>query len=271
MALVLDYLGRLLLARVEVTHCHFRRMPGGFSIPPGVVPTPRVILVRSGQVQYIIEDQRLSLSAGMLLLVPARSRRQWSVPRSKTADIGWIEFRTGVSDRLLGDYVLLPDCNVSVESAAFRRVLHLYALKDPRHSLQAEGELKAILARFLSCASPSAKGAPARNTGATRVIAQAVEYLGENFSRPDVLAALPQRSSLSANHFRLLFKREIGMSAQQYVRTLRMRAARAYLQETELPIKSVAHAVGYADQLYFSRQYRRFWKLAPSADRVFRP
>jgi AraC-like DNA-binding protein len=49
---------------------------------------------------------------------------------------------------------------------------------------------------------------------------------------------------------------------------LRMRQARYYLRETELPVKEVSRRIGLNDPLRFSKLYRHFWGHAPMTERL---
>jgi AraC-like DNA-binding protein len=266
----LEYLSRVLLARIQITNCTYQPAVRKWRVPEMVVPTPRLILLRAGSAQYTIENHTFALKAGMMLLVPARTRREWHSRKGCAA--AWVEFVPAIPEVLMKSHLLLPSCDQRLESESFARVLNLFALKDTAHALRAEGEFKAILARFLSQVKErGASGTRDQRGFGLRSIERAVEWLGANFAQADALARLPERVNLSPNHFRLLFKKKMGISAQNYLLTLRMRAARSLLQESDLPVKAVAQAVGYADQLYFSRQYRAFWMATPSSDRVFRP
>ncbi|MCZ7645863.1 MAG: AraC family transcriptional regulator [Planctomycetota bacterium] len=271
------YLRRLLSARISITHVQVASCAAGFRVAERVVPTPRLLLARAGSAQYAVEGRAFRFGAPGLLWVAAGARRGWRVPRGGRFDVSWVEYDPVQvrEDPRLGSVLRAP-ADLDLESAAFTRLLRMRALDTPAARLEAEGELKALLARFFLRAAP---GAGARAAQAPRErggfgpqgIERAVAWLEQHFRRPDALRDLPARAHLSPNHFRLLFKRRMGLSAQAYVTALRMRAARAFLQETDLPVKQVARAVGYEDPLYFSRLYRGFWKRSPSEDRVFSP
>jgi AraC-like DNA-binding protein len=207
----------------------------------------------------------------MMLLISARTRRAWAVGRGTAFRLWWIEFQTPTVPPF--SYLLLPGCELSCELASYRRLACLQNLRGRRHELQVEGEFKALLARFLSSVSPgrAVSRGQSRRTSGDQAIVKAVEWLGANYAQPGALDELPERVGLSPNHFRLLFKRHCGVSAQAYLTAQRMRAARAMLQETARAVKDIAHALGYSDALFFSRHYRTFWKRTPTDDRAFNP
>lgn len=270
----LPLLESLLRARIEVLNVQRVRHAPGYAIRETIVPTPRLLLAIGGEARYRIEDATLTFRRGSMLLVPAAMRRGWAAsgPARQRFELVWLEFRPAERMGVLPPYFLANGCDVALEAAAFDRLHRLQVLNDPLHTLSAEGEAKALLARFLSRAQ--AGTGPAKHAGRTsgdRAVLEALAWLGANFSEPKALDGLPERVGLSPNHFRLLFKQHFGLSAQRYLTTLRMRAARALLQESARPIKEIAAATGYRDPLFFSRHYRTFWKRMPSQDRAFNP
>ena len=72
---------------------------------------------------------------------------------------------------------------------------------------------------------------------------------------------------MSPSHLSALFRNATGGGPAAFHTSLKMGRARTLLDTTSLPISDVATAVGYADPLYFSRQFRRLHGVNPSAYR----
>lgn len=91
-----------------------------------------------------------------------------------------------------------------------------------------------------------------------------IEHLRANVSTRVSLAELAGIAGLSVSHYAALFRRATGFGALEYQTRLRMGVARELLDTTERSIASVAAQVGYADPLYFSRQFRRIHGASPT-------
>jgi AraC family transcriptional regulator, arabinose operon regulatory protein len=91
-----------------------------------------------------------------------------------------------------------------------------------------------------------------------------IEHLRANVSTRISLADLAGMAGLSVSHYSALFRRATGYGALEYQTRLRMGTARELLDTTDRPIASIAAQVGYADSLYFSRQFRRIHGMSPS-------
>ena len=69
------------------------------------------------------------------------------------------------------------------------------------------------------------------------------------------------------DHFSRIFQQVLGQRPQYYVLTTRINRARQLLNETRLSVSEIAHAMGFRDGFYFSRQFRKRCGVAPSAYR----
>jgi transcriptional regulator GlxA family with amidase domain len=72
-----------------------------------------------------------------------------------------------------------------------------------------------------------------------------------------------RRASMSLTHFRRLFRDLAGTSPQQYLIQRRMRRATELLTGTSDPVNQVARDVGFNNEFYFSRLFKRTYALAP--------
>jgi AraC family transcriptional regulator of arabinose operon len=99
-------------------------------------------------------------------------------------------------------------------------------------------------------------------------IAQALEYLRDRVGDRTSVRELAVLARLSTSHFASLFSAATGHGVLAYQTSLRMSRARELLDQTEDPITSIARAVGYADSLYFSRQFSRHHGVSPSVYRA---
>ena len=97
-------------------------------------------------------------------------------------------------------------------------------------------------------------------------IAKVMKYLhghyGENCSIEN-LARMANMSQSSLHHH---FKAVTTASPVQYLKSIRLHKARALLLQGEHNASSAADHVGYSSNSQFSREYKRFFGVAPSAD-----
>lgn len=98
-------------------------------------------------------------------------------------------------------------------------------------------------------------------------VAQVIGYLQTSVGRRVAVADLASMVALSPSHFSALFRRATGYGVLEYQTRLRMARARELLDISDRPVADVARTVGYADPLYFTRQFRHVHGVTPSAYR----
>ncbi|GAB5561193.1 MAG: hypothetical protein SynsKO_28400 [Synoicihabitans sp.] len=93
--------------------------------------------------------------------------------------------------------------------------------------------------------------------------ARIVEEPGSHWS----VKSMAQEAGLAVDHFSRVFSQVHRERPQAYVLRQRMARARQLLRETHLAVQEIAHALGFRDPFYFSRQFRAFFGQPPSAFR----
>lgn len=99
-------------------------------------------------------------------------------------------------------------------------------------------------------------------------VEQSIAYIKENYMHKISLASVAEHVGLSSGYLCRIFKDETGGSINTYINNLRMNKAGELLSDKNSYIKEVAVAVGFEDQLYFSRLFKRYSGLTPSEYRA---
>lgn len=92
-----------------------------------------------------------------------------------------------------------------------------------------------------------------------------MKFINENYYSNISVGSIAKSFNFSRNYLYTLFKRDYGISLQEYLLNLRIQKAKELLaNERHLAINEVALAVGYSDALYFSRIFRKKTGIAPT-------
>lgn len=254
---------------ITVTNVGHRIFTPGIAAQDEIVTTNRLILVLRGRLQYRMEDRGFRFEAGTQFFVPAWIRRFSRVPSREQCEAVWCEFEIegGEVTPQAAFHRKMTEVAAKLERKAYRRVQAHWVRQDEWSALQMEGELKAMLARFWTEASPPKRAKVAEDLPIHPKVKEALRWLAEHYREKDALAELYREVGISPNYLRLQFQAAMACSPGEYLQRLRLRQARYLLLETGLPQKQIAAEVGYDDPLYFSRIYRRFWGKAPGAGR----
>lgn len=81
---------------------------------------------------------------------------------------------------------------------------------------------------------------------------------------PPPVSELAQLCNLSGSHLSRAFKQSTGQTLYDYIRAAGIRKAEHFLLDTEMPLKSIAHLLGFASQATFSMAFRNATGQTPS-------
>lgn len=88
-------------------------------------------------------------------------------------------------------------------------------------------------------------------------------YIDQSFSEPVSLTQLATIANLSVRQLSELFRRQLGMTPQQYLTEKRMQFAWRILESGNLTIQQVADKVGYKSLSAFSDRFRKHFGHSP--------
>lgn len=95
-------------------------------------------------------------------------------------------------------------------------------------------------------------------------IERAVHYFNENYSKPISIEQYASEHLMSVNWFIHNFKNVMKIPPMQYIVSLRIAAAKGYLENSNKNITEIANTVGYDNALYFSRLFRKYTGVTPT-------
>ena len=99
-------------------------------------------------------------------------------------------------------------------------------------------------------------------------IRKAVNTLRHNYSQNLSLNQLAEQVNMSPSHLSRTFSKEVGMSISQYVAALRCEEAASMLKNGDASIQEISAYVGYLDNNYFVKVFKRQYGMTPSEYRA---
>ena len=117
--------------------------------------------------------------------------------------------------------------------------------------------LSGIMARFTDLVLPleGVKHADAMQ--------KALRYINANYAEEITLESVAAAVKRSPTYFSKLFSEEMGCRFTAYMNSVRVERAKLLLRDTDIPLVDIAGMVGYEDQSYFTKVFRRGAGLSP--------
>ena len=94
-------------------------------------------------------------------------------------------------------------------------------------------------------------------------VKEAINYIEQNFQNDISIEDIAVFCRLNRSYFGTIFKETIGKTPQEFLISYRMSKAAQLLKLTKLSIADISNAVGYPDQLHFSRAFKNVYGVSP--------
>lgn len=96
---------------------------------------------------------------------------------------------------------------------------------------------------------------------------KALSFISKNFSSPLSLEQVAGEVHLNPSYFSTIFKKSCGSSFKEYLNLVRIEESKRLLSNTNYSIIDIAIAVGFEDQSYFCKVFKKYTGLTPTGYR----
>ncbi|MBU9743399.1 AraC family transcriptional regulator [Lachnospiraceae bacterium ASD3451] len=94
-------------------------------------------------------------------------------------------------------------------------------------------------------------------------IKEAINYIEQNFQNDITIEDIAAVCGINRSYFGKIFRNAVGRSPQEFLMNYRMVKATELLKLTSLSIADISSAVGYENQLHFSRAFKTIYGVSP--------
>ena len=140
----------------------------------------------------------------------------------------------------------------------FMKLYQEFRQKDSASLLAMEGLTLEILAEISRRQTNGTTGNP------PLWLTKARDFLHDQFSEPLTVVSIAASVGIHPVHFAREFRRFCGCSVGEYIRQLRIEDACRKLRLSDVPLATIATAIGFADQSHFSRTFKRITRMTPA-------
>lgn len=228
-----------------------------------------------GKGWYQLGNSPHTVTEGHFFILPAGEPHSYGADSEDPWSIYWMHFKGSLAafysqglhvphrippardSRIFDRLVLFEEIFYSIKAGYSRENL-AYAHSLLHHFL---GSLRYI-GQFRQAGQPQGAMAEAD------VAQNAIRYMKEHLEQHLTLDQMAEYAGYSKTHFSMLFRKAIGYAPLSYFNLLKIQAACAMLDSTDISITQVAMKLGFEDTLYFSRLFHKVMGLSPRAYRL---
>jgi AraC-like DNA-binding protein len=232
-------------------------------------PGHELTYCRSGRGWARLRGRSYEIKAGQLLWVNCHHPHAYGANRDDPWTLDWIRVEGSTMDRTWNMLSAesqpvfagmdLARCTVELE-----RIFALMEQQDVKNAAWIHAHVATLIA--LTCDSRQANPLPAHHD-LPLPLERVLQHMRLYYHKALRVSELADIAGMSPSHFNRVFRSAVGASPIDWLRHYRIAQAKRRLIESLDPIKDVARQVGYADQFYFSKDFKRFTNLTPTAFR----
>ena len=210
-------------------------------------------------------DHVTQLKAGQGFLISPRQITTYVADERIPWEYCWLEFdglRAKESLEIIGLTVNAPIYNpVHPEFAQSMKDEMLYIVCNKK---EAPLHLIGHLYIFIDALTRSVKeNQPAASKVKDYYIKEALAYIENNYMHDISVESIADSSGLNRSYFGKIFKESVGKSPQEFLISYRMIKAAELLRRTRCSVNEIGSAVGYPNQLHFSRAFKSVYGVSP--------
>ena len=252
---------------LSVYHCGHVACTPGYGYGPAMRDhyVIHYIISGCGFVEYNQNGVRIPMQAGSAFLIAPLQTVYYEADQNDPWCYDWVGFNGTEAERLISltDFsdspVISLPANARMEKhmSDIQRVMGNTAADEARMT----GRLYLLLSRLMKLGEKNHSAGRNGNYN----FEKAIRFIMNNYSRHIDVTDIADYLGISRSHLYRLFVKHTGFAPNEYLTRYRINQACSLLRNPDLTIRQIAFSVGFSDQLYFSRVFRRLKKVPPSS------
>lgn len=224
------------------------------------------IAVGKGHFYFKGSDEETVVPKGNMVLFRPKEPQVYYYYAEEKPEIYWVHFTGWKVEEYLKRYELPEEENVFFTGVSpdypwiYNQLIRELQLQRTKY----DEMLKILLKHILITINRYTKEGKETGNDMIDEIERAARYFNDNYNKDISIDQYAAEHLVSTNCFIHNFKSVMKVSPMQYIISLRMSAAKVYLESTGKNITEVAEAVGYENSLYFSRIFKKNTGYSPS-------
>ena len=141
----------------------------------------------------------------------------------------------------------------------FKKLVYSWNAKQPGYEFIAKTFLQQLLIAIYQNITKQS-----RTYSTTLKVEKIIQYLHQNINNRVTLTELSELVQLSSTYLSRAFKETTGYSVIEFFNKIKIDKAKELIIEGNKRVKEVAQALGFTDEFYFSRIFKKIEGISPS-------
>lgn len=251
---------------LSIYNCGHESCVPGHTWGPGVRDHYLIHLVVAGRGIYQVGEVSYALQQSDLFLAKPNQRITYTADEAEPWEYSWVGFNGACANKLVQQTPFTSNHPVHhcKDAAAIQKALDdIYNARGPEPHCEAlmTGYLYLFMAQLMKEAQDAQ---PNTGSSSSQYVHAAIKYIQFNYSHDISVDDIAKAVGVSRSHLYRVFMANVKQSPIDYLTNYRIDEACALLKNTQLSIAEIAVSVGFFDQFYFSRVFKKVMKVPPS-------
>lgn len=239
---------------------HYRERPNG---------SDQLILIYcvGGQGEIRTKEAVQAIGSDQFFIIPAGMPHSYRSDVQNPWSIYWIHFAGSKSDayaRFGGQVVSIERTKTSRVNDRIELFSEIFRNLDRGFSTEALEYVNQCLPHLLASFTHLSQFRLIKESGEKDIVAQSINFMLESLTKKLKLEEIAVETGLSASHFSRLFVNRTGHSPIDYFIQLKIQRACRLIDNSGWSIADVSREMGFDDQFYFSRVFRKVMGMSPN-------
>lgn len=251
---------------LSIFNCGMQNCEKGYTWGPGIRDHYLIHMILKGKGSYRIGDQEYSLQQGDLFLAKPNQLITYTADQQEPWEYAWVGFNGACANKLVSQLPFLENSPVH-HCTNFEKVsFELLQIFENRGSCTVnETAMIGHLYLFIAYLTQEALAQNPRNhTSSAQYVHNAIKFIQFNYFHDISIDDIAKSVGVSRSHLYRVFMRNVGQSPIDYLTGYRISEACTLLKSSQLSIAEIAVSVGFFDQFYFSRVFKKAKGMPPS-------
>ena len=251
---------------LSIFNCGLERCTAGYTWGPGIRDHYLIHLVLSGKGSFRPGGETFALQAGDVFLIKPSQLCTYSADPEDPWEYIWVGFNGACANKLVAKLPFSDAApvhharNPDVLRDALKEIYRARGM-EPCDEATMVGSLYLFIAALMK---ETREGEPRAASSSSQYVLNAIKYIQFNFSHDISIDDVAKSVGVSRSHLYRVFMSNVGKSPIDYLTEYRINEACNLLRTSNLSIAEVATSVGFFDQFYFSRVFKKAVGVPPS-------